>query len=76
MSYFRPDNTREPSVSAVRPCPVVSFRFGIGLVYDSLYGEAQSPRRLLGTRFLSVRLSPSARERLLRQASLGKGEEM
>jgi RNA polymerase sigma factor (sigma-70 family) len=45
------------------PSPAVSLRFGIGLVFWTFYGEAQVPQ-LLGPRSLTVRMSPSACERI------------
>jgi hypothetical protein len=44
-------------------CPVVSLRSDNGLVFGLFYDQAQ-PRPLLGTRSLSVRWSPSPRERM------------
>jgi hypothetical protein len=51
-------------------CPVVSLRSGNGPVFGLIYDQAQPPGLLLGARSLSVRLSPSTRERIRRERNL------
>src|SRR5262249_53115294 len=54
-------------------CPVVSLRSGNGLVFGAILRPSPAPRPLLGTRSLSVRLSPSTRERMLWKRSFLTG---